>query len=80
MLTTLVNATWMSGGGQGSYLMIKMDYDTIEFWEDGYWIYGEPYELPTVDCYWYIFQSSLRTRVSGTDALDNFVIYDYPMP
>ena len=69
-LTTLATISYNSATGT---LRITVSNGVIKFYENGVLRYSESYQLPSYDCYLYVFTSTLRERNSGTDAFDFFI-------
>jgi len=67
---------WDTSGGTGE-LKISVDDGWIKFYEGDSLRYAEPYALGTTSIYVYIYTSTLRSRNSGTDYMDNFAYISY---
>lgn len=67
---------WDTSGGTGK-LRIALDDGWIKFYEGDSLRYAEPYALGTTSVYVYIYASTLRSRNSGTDYMDDFAYTSY---
>ena len=67
---------WGTSGGTGK-LKIAVDDGWIRFYEGDNLRYAEPYTLATTSVYIYIYTSTLRSRNSGVDYMDDFAYTSY---
>jgi len=74
--TSTTMEQWDASGATGK-LKIAVDDGYIRFYEGDNLRYAEPYALSTTSVYIYVYTSTLRSRNSGYDYMDDFTCNSY---